>query len=232
MPAERFENKDMRGTEFVNCDLSGAVFKECLLFDSKINGPYGGIRINGINVSRLIWDELQRRYPDRKRLLVDKADGLRDALAYIDELRDRTLARSSALTEDQRQARTPDDEWSIVENLRHLINSEDAWARGRAFGEASESPLGRTNSFMSDDDARARGLRIDERISFDDVVAELEARHALIRERFAALTDDECARASAATDWEGTTARALYEYLSHEWDHHWQIEQIVDALKA
>jgi uncharacterized damage-inducible protein DinB len=229
---ERFENRDMRGTVFENCDLSGAVFKECLLFGSKITGPYGGITINGINVGRLIWEELLRRYPDRKRLFARDAAGVRDALAYIDELRVRTLERCNAVSEEQLQAPAPDGEWSIADNMRHMIHAEDLWARERALGEPSESPLGRTPSFVPDDYARAHGLRIDEKIPFAEIAREWQARHTFVQERIAALTDDDLQQRRRADDWEDTVLRALIQYLTHEWDHHWIIEQLLDAAAA
>jgi uncharacterized damage-inducible protein DinB len=230
--AERFTNRDMRGAVFENCDLSGAVFKECLLFGSRITGPYGGITINGIDVGRLIWLELLRRYPERRRLLASNADGLRDALAYIDELRARTLERCASLQEEDLHRAPADGDWSIADNLRHIIHSEDAWARGRAFGDTSVSPLGRQPSFIADDAARSAGLRIDHHYSFAEVAADLDARHQWVRGRFENLADEACQQPSPAGDYDGNVFGALREYLTHEWDHHWQIEQILDGAAA
>ena len=66
----RFENTDeLRGAEFLNVDLTGARFKEAQLVNVRMSGLITGLIVNDIEVAPLIRAEMDRRYPERTKLV-------------------------------------------------------------------------------------------------------------------------------------------------------------------
>ncbi|MEV4576450.1 DinB family protein [Nonomuraea jabiensis] len=83
-----------------------------------------------------------------------------------------------------------DDEWSLVETLRHLVFATDAWA-GRAILDAPDPfhRLGLTHSGYPPEDAAALGLDLDARPSYAEVAQARAGRVALVRGILDGLTD-------------------------------------------
>ena len=248
--------EELKGAELVNVDLSDATvrdsnlahitllnvnmararIKEAYLVGARIEGDLTGATINGIDFGTMYENELLRLYPDRSRLYAGTPAEFREALDYIHELREKTLAKVRPLPEEVRQRRTSDGEWSIVENLRHLLFAESAWALRTAFNEPEPfHPLGMPPDFAQES-AAAVGIRFHTPASYDEVVAALEEQAPRVQTRFDALTPDElrewCTDRGPGypEDYVGKVSGALYSYLFHEWDHHRIIDSVIEDV--
>src|SRR5688572_9195415 len=227
---------DLKGAELVNVDLSEATvrdsnlahitmrnvnmararIKEAYLVGARIEGDLTGATINGLDFSTMYENELLRLYPERQRLYAGTPDEFRDALAYVLDEREAILTKSTALTEHARQQRTTDGEWSVVENLRHLLFSESAWALRTAFNEPEPfHPLGMPPDFAQEV-SKELGMRFHAPASFDEAVAALEEQAPRVHARFEALTPDELREwcrdrgPGYPGEYEGNVSGALY----------------------
>ena len=71
--------------------------------------------------------ELDRRYPERLQLRDARtAEDLRAVWETVERRWSETLSRAERLPEGGRLQRV-DDEWSVVETLRHLVFAVDVW---------------------------------------------------------------------------------------------------------
>lgn len=247
---------ELKGAELVNVDLSDATvrdsnlahitmrnvnmararIKEAYLVGARIEGDLTGATINGLDFSTMYENELLRLYPERKRLYAGTPEEFRDARAYVLAGRDQIITKAAALSEHVRQQRTPDGEWSVVENLRHLLFSESAWALRTAFNEPEPfHPLGMPPDFAQDV-SKELGIRFHAPASFDEVVAALEEQAHRVQARFDALTPDELRQwckdrgPGYPGEYDGKVSGALYSYLFHEWDRHRIIDSVMDEV--
>ena len=136
-----------RGARFIGDDFTGATFRECdlrqvkiigsMIADLHVSGFAGEIEnvvVNDVDVTAFVVAELDRRQPERVQLrAVRTADDYREMWSAIERLWSDTIARAQLLPESARQERV-DDEWSVVETVRHLIFATDVWARERDRG--------------------------------------------------------------------------------------------------
>ena len=116
-----FSNSRLHNGNFENARITGA-----WLHNADIDGYIGGLKINGVEVARLIDKELNRLYPERGKLRADNPSTLAAAWAIIEDLWQATVDRAKALPEPLLDERV-NGEWSFVETLRHLIFATDAW---------------------------------------------------------------------------------------------------------
>jgi hypothetical protein len=109
----------------------------------------------------------------------------------INDALEATIARGSALTDDQRNRRV-NDEWSTIESFRHIVFVIDLWLRKGLSGEEDAfHPIGLPPHFVP---AAHFGLDTDVRPSFDDACDVLRQRLALLRDYVEALTPEELER--------------------------------------
>lgn len=219
-----------------NVNMSRAVLTEAYLVGARIEGDLTGVTINGLDFASMYENELLRLYPERKRLQVRSADDFRDALELIKENRTRTFQLANKMDEKKRQAKTSEGEWSVVDNLRHLIFAESAWALRTAFGEPDPfHPLGMPSDHAIDE-AIAVGLTFHKDASYEEVVDAMLAQFARVKARFETLEDEELTQLCTNRgkgypgEYDGKVAGALYTYLSHEWDHHRIIERVISEI--
>ena len=66
---EQFVERDLRGARFVECDLSDVVMRGVEIAGMDIDAPWlsegPGLRVNGVDVTPLVEQELDRRFPGR-----------------------------------------------------------------------------------------------------------------------------------------------------------------------
>ena len=87
----------------------------------------------------LIDAELNQRYPGRETIFAvvsSDADGFREAMRVLDEAWPTTIERLRNLPPDKLHERV-DEQWSPIENLRHLVFAIDAWANRALLGDPS-----------------------------------------------------------------------------------------------
>lgn len=129
----RFEDEDLTGAEFRECDLSGARFVGVVLQDVEIDGLVTGLTVNGVDVMPYVEAELDRRRPVRALLRSDEPRALRQAWRELVDGWAATAERVRGMPEGSEHARV-DGEWSTVETLRHLVFVHDSWFRRCVLG--------------------------------------------------------------------------------------------------
>ena len=136
--------------------------------------------MNGVDVTPLVEQELDRRFPGRSERRAQTPAGLRQAWTTVDRAWDAAIERAAALPDGSVDVRV-DDEWSFAETLRHLVHATDIWLGTGVLGrrEAAFHPLGLGH----------RSSVADTR-PYDDVLAARADRAAMVRDFLATVTAD------------------------------------------
>jgi hypothetical protein len=124
-PAE-FIDADLSGAIFRNVDLSEARMSGTLLINAEISGPIEGLRINGIEVAPLVAAELDRRHPELIMQRSSDIAELRQAWSLLRARWAELIARAGELDEQLRRA-SVGGEWSVSQTLRHLVFVINSW---------------------------------------------------------------------------------------------------------
>jgi uncharacterized damage-inducible protein DinB len=217
MAHEYARTATFRGVGFTESDLNGATFRDCDLRNVRItssavdnmhisgfDGRAGTVVVDDVVVTDFVAAELDRRHPERVQLRAMRtADDFRTMWATLEGLRADTLARAELLPEDLRHERV-NDEWSLVETLRHLVFAIDSWVGRVVLGEPA--PFHRLalphTDFPADAPAQI-GIEVDARPSYAEVVAAHDARRDEVRAVVAAMTDDELEQVRTCTAMPG-----------------------------
>lgn len=107
----RFTGADLAGARFRNVNLAGVKMVDAVLVDADLSGLIDGLTVNGIEVAPLIAAEMERRYPERRRLFATDPDGLRAAWSEVETFWGETVERARALPEALLHRRV-DEEWA------------------------------------------------------------------------------------------------------------------------
>ncbi|MFI6740681.1 DinB family protein [Nonomuraea sp. NPDC050451] len=248
--AAQYDNTDaFRGANFTMADLSAATFRSCdlrrikivdsWLMDVNVSGEIRNFRVNDVDVTPYVEAELDRRHPERVRLReMRTADDFRAMWETIEQLWSETLTRAERLPEEARHERV-DDEWSLVETLRHLVFATDAWA-GRAILDAPDPfhRLGLTHSGYPPEDAAALGIELAARPSYAEVAQARADRVALVRGILDGLTDEGLERACTRAPAPGypeeprTVGSCLRVVMGEECEHRRYMLRDLAALEA
>jgi hypothetical protein len=219
-------NIDLSGARLRNVDLTGAQIMEANLVNARLSGLIIGLVVNDVEVAPLIIAEMDRRYPERRKLRPTDAEGVRVAWSVIESLWSETKARAAALDETTLHIRV-DGEWSFLETLRHLVFVTDAWISGNILGRTGRfHALAVAPSFIPD--PRALGLDTDADPPFADVLAIREDRMATVRELVAGVSDDELGRRCG----DQNVLSCLCTLFDEEWHHNWYANRDLDKLTA
>src|SRR4051794_25159181 len=96
----RFEQADFSRAWFRNVYFTGATLRGAWLEDVDIDGESRNVRTNGCDIATRGEAELNRRYPERRKLDPADADGFREAWAIIERVWPRTIERAKRLPPD------------------------------------------------------------------------------------------------------------------------------------
>ena len=129
----RFQDEDLTGAEFRECELSGARFVGVAMQDVEIDGLVTNLVVNGVEVMSYVEAELDRRHPVRLLMRSDRPADLRAAWRQLQEDWATTIERVRSMPENS-EHRGVDGEWSMVETLRHLVFVHDSWFRRCVLG--------------------------------------------------------------------------------------------------
>ncbi|MFC8501976.1 DinB family protein [Pedococcus sp. NPDC057267] len=129
----RFDDEDLSGAEFRECDLSRVRMVGVVMQDAEIDGLVTHLVVNGVDVMPYVEAELDRRHPVRVLIRSDEPDDLREAWRQLQAGWARTAARVRAMPEGS-EHRSVDGEWSMVQTLRHLVFVHDSWFRRCVLG--------------------------------------------------------------------------------------------------
>jgi hypothetical protein len=235
----RFEVRDLRGARFVDCDLTGAKVVDGTLVDLDLTGYVEGLRVNGVDVTDYVRDQLDSRQPWRAELRqVRSADDFRSAWGTVEQLWDDAIARARRLPPEALDVQV-DGEWSFLQTLRHLVFITDSWISRTVLDEPSPfHPLALPQSAYAADDAAALGMDVTATPTADEVLAALASRRAVVRQVLDGLADDDlgrpCHRSPAPGYPEGD--RPVWECLQvlveEEGEHHGYAVRDLAALEA
>src|SRR5262245_44385439 len=231
-----FDQVELSGARFRNVHLEGAEFRGVWADRLVIDGGFGELIFNEVDVVPLWRAELSRRHPEFAMLAPDDADGYRAVWPLLEGPWEQTVARARALPEELLHERV-DDEWSFIETLRHMLMVHDAWLRRAVLHESDPfDPLGLPHDEMPDIEGVPRDP--DARPSLDDVLRRREERLAIAREFFAGLQDELLAGDTTVTGpgypEAGTYAvtRCLNAVLDEEWWHRRFAERDLSVLET
>lgn len=129
----RFDDEDLTGAEFRECDLSRARMVGVVMQDAEIDGLVTNLVVNGVEVMPYVEAELDRRHPVRLLIRSDEPADLREAWRQLRNDWATTTERVRSMPENS-EHHGVDGEWSMVETLRHLVFVHDSWFRRCALG--------------------------------------------------------------------------------------------------
>ncbi len=231
----RFDDEDLTGAEFRECDLSRSRMVGVVMQDVEIDGMVTGLVVNGVEVMPYVEAELDRRHPVRLLIRSDRPADLRDAWAQLRDAWATTTEQVRSMPDNSEHHRV-DGEWSMVETLRHLVFVHDSWFRRCVLGLTEPfTAMGLGPSFVMDQEP---GLDPSTRPSLDEVLAVRRRQASEIEAWLADVTADQLARTApvpADDRWPpyaaGRTLRqCLGTVLAEEWAHHGYCERDLDTL--
>lgn len=252
-----FGEEDLSGSTFDWTDLSGSTFRAASLsgvtirgtdlhhvkmtgvelYDVDISGEIDGLRINGVDVTAYVAEELVRREPDLAVIDPDDVAGFRTAWELLEERWDSTLERARHLDPPRLHERV-DGEWSFIETLRHLSFATAAWVLRSIDGEPVPwHPLDLPWDEAPDDKGFPRDLSA--RPSLDEVLALRRSRQAEVRRVVEGLTEDTLASEATPPDDGGwpaprgfTVKQCLGIVLKEEFWHRTYAERDLATLES
>ena len=214
--SEPFVERDLRGTRFIECDLSDVVMRGVEIAGMDIDAPWlsegPGLRVNGVDVTPFVEQELDRRFPGRSERRAESPRGLREAWTAVDRAWDAGIKRAAALPAGSVEVRV-DDEWSFAETLRHLVHAIDIWLGKGVLGleEADFHPLG-----------LGHGDNVSGAAAYDDVIEARAGRAEMVHDFLAGVTDevlDEERRNPHDPAHAETVRSCLHVILEESWEH-------------
>lgn len=234
----RFDDEDLTGAEFRECDLSGARLVGVVMQDAEIDGLVTDLVVNGVEVMSYVEAELDRRHPVRLLIRSDEPTDLREAWRQLREAWATTAERVRSMPEGT-EHRSVGGEWSMVETLRHLVFVHDSWFRRCVLGLTEPfTALGLASAFVPHQEEQ--GLDRSVRPSLEEVLRVRDRQAAELGAWLGGVTPDQLARPApvpADGGWPpyaaGRTVRqCLGTVLDEEWAHHGFCVRDLDALSG
>ena len=233
----QFRDVDLRNARFRLVDLTGASIRGAELVDVELYGELRNLCVNGVDVVPLVEAELNRRYPDRAKMQPTDVAGFQQAWDVLERLWAGTVDRARSFPPELLHERV-DGEWSLIENLRHLVFATDAWVTRAILGEPSPwDPLDLPHDEMPDTPGVPRDREA--RPSLDEVLALRADRRATVRQALAELTQEQLDGMTEPVTEPGypesesfPVRRCLQAVLSEEWEHRMYVERDLDILEG
>jgi hypothetical protein len=234
---ERFVDEDLTGAEFRECMMSNTRLIGVVMEDAEIDGLVTNLMVNGVEVTGFVEQELDRRSPVRVLIRSDDPAELREGWRVL---------RADWAATIERMRRTPgvehrsvNHEWSAVQTLRHLVFVHDSWFRRCCLGRTDLfTPMGLVMESMPEH--HRPGLDLAVAPSLDEVVAVRDEQAAELDRWLGSVTPEQLAAAAPVPDddvWppyaRGRTVRqCLGTVLSEEWEHHRFCERDLDLIEG
>jgi hypothetical protein len=249
MTADYRDTDEFRDARFTHVDLSGATFRDCdlrrvkvvdsWLTDLNVSGELGSIRVNDVDVTGYVEGELDRRHPERVQVRdMSTTDDYRAAWDTIERLWAQTISRAERLPEPTLHERV-DDEWSLVQTLRHLVFATDAWVLRAVLDEpVPYHPLGLTHTGYPAQAAAALGIDLTADPPYADVLLVRADRLRRVHDVVDALSGAELDRPTTQPPAPGypeqvrTVGYCLRVLMSEECEHHRYAERDLSVLEA
>ena len=232
----RFDDEDLTGAEFRECDLSRARLVGVVMQDAEIDGLVTNLVVNGVEVMPYVEAELDRRHPVRLLIRSDDPADLREAWRQLRDDWAATIERVRSMPEGS-EHRGVDGEWSMVETLRHLVFVHDSWFRRCVVGLTEPfTAIGLGPPFVANQEEN--GLDPSARPSLDEVLAVRDRQASQVEAWLAEVTPEQLAQMAPVPDdgrWppyaKGRVVRqCLGTVLDEEWAHHGFCVRDLDKL--
>jgi hypothetical protein len=232
----RFDEEDLTGAEFRECDLSRARLVGVVMHDAEIDGLVTNLVVNGVEVMPYVEAELDRRHPVRLLMRSDDPADLRKAWWQLQDDWATTTERVRAMPEGSEHRRVG-GEWSMVETLRHLVFVHDSWFRRCVLGLTEPfTAMGLASPFVTDQEEQ--GLDRSARPSLDEVLGVRDRQASEVEAWLAEVTAEQLAQTAPVPDGDGWPPYArgrqvrhcLGTVLDEEWAHHGFCVRDLDTL--
>ncbi len=232
----RFDDEDLTGAEFRECDLSGARLVGVVMQNVEIDGLVTDLKVNGVEVMPYVEAELDRRHPVRLLIRSHEPGDLRKAWRQLGDDWATTIERVRSMPEGS-EHQGVDGEWSMVETLRHLVFVHDSWFRRCVLGLTEPfTALGLAPPFVPDQEEL--GLDQSARPGLDEVLIVRDRQASEMEAWLAEVTPEELAKPAPVPDddrWppyaEGRRVQqCLVTVLDEEWAHHGFCVRDLDTL--
>ena len=222
----RFDDEDLAGAEFRECDLSGARLVGVVMENVEIDGLVTNLTVNGVEVMPYVEAELDRRHPVRQLIRSEDPGDLRKAWRQLGDDWAATIERVRSMPEGSEHEGV-DREWSMVETLRHLVFVHDSWFRRCVLGLSEPfTAMGLASPFVPDQEEL--GLDRSARPRLDEVLIVRERQAAEVEAFLAEVTPERLAMPAPVPDddrWPPyakgrRVQQCLGTVLNEEWEHH------------
>jgi hypothetical protein len=235
---ERFVEKDLTGAEFRECLMSNTRLIGVVMQDAEIDGLVTNLVVNGVEVTSFVEQELDRRHPVRLLIRSDDPAELREGWGELRADWASTTERLAAMPAGSEHRRV-DDEWSTVETLRHLVFVHDSWFRRCVLG--STAPFTALGLAINDvPDQEDQGLDPSAEPSLATVLEVREEQAAELEEWLGSVTAAELQEPAPVPDGPGwppyargrSVLQCLHTVLDEEWAHHGFAVRDLDRLAS
>src|SRR6476619_2996745 len=232
----RFEDEDLTGAEFRECDLSRARLVGVVMQNVEIDGLVTNLTVNGVEVMPYVEAELDRRHPVRLLIRSEEPGDLRKAWRQLGDDWATTIERVRSMPEGS-EHQGVDGEWSMVETLRHLVFVHDSWFRRCVLGLTEPfTAMGLASPFVPDQEEL--GLDQSARPGLDQVLIVRDRQASEMEAWLAEVTPEQLAQPAPVPDddrWppyaKGRRVRqCLGTVLNEEWEHHGFCVRDLDKL--
>ena len=231
----RFDDEDLTGAEFRECDLSRARLVGVVMQDAEIDGLVTNLVVNGVEVMPYVEAELDRRHPVRLLIRSDDPVDLAEGWRQLRDEWTRTVERVRSMPEGS-EHRGVDGEWSMVETLRHLVFVHDSWFRRCVLGRNEPfTAMGLGPPLVQEEQGIDRAAHP----SLDEVLRVRDRQALEIQAWLAHVTPEQLAQTAPVPDGEGwppyargrTVRQCLGTVLNEEWAHHGFCVRDLDKLE-
>ena len=222
----RFDDEDLAGAEFRECDLSGARLVGVVMQNVEIDGLVTNLTVNGVEVMPYVEAELDRRHPVRLLIRSEEPGDLRKAWRQLGDDWATTIERVRSMPEGSEHDGV-DGEWSMVETLRHLVFVHDSWFRRCVLGLTEPfTAMGLASPFVPGQEEL--GLDQSARPGLDEVLIVRERQASEVEAFLAEVTPERLAQPAPVPDddrWPPyakgrRVQQCLGTVLNEEWEHH------------
>jgi hypothetical protein len=156
-------------------------------------------------------------------------EGCREAVEILKDQLEATYERALSFTEAQRHL-SVDEEWSLVESIRHLVFVLDGWLHRTIRGEADPfHPVGLPPSFMPPK-PDATSIDPDAHPTFEEARDVLRGRMQAFRSYVDELTRQELSR--PIDNFTGSVHGSLWIIFGELWAHNQFMNRDLDVIEG
>lgn len=233
---DKFVDRDLTGAEFRECMLDGARFVGVVMRGVEIDGLLGELTVNGVEVMPYVEAELDRRHPVRVLIRSDDVDDLREAWWQLQDDWSATIDRLHRSPGIERGS--VGGEWSAIQTLRHLVFVHDSWFVRCCLGRSEPfTPLGLAIDSVPAE--AAPGVDPSADPTLEEVLAVRSRQSAHVTHWLASATGVDLRRPAPLPDDEvwppyakgRSVAQCLRTVLTEEFEHHGFAVRDLDALR-